>query len=184
MPLVSNSFSFGMLNMTLQMSSSILTYNVNTIFGLGGRSPPYNPFQFSGGHIPQSFPTIGVLNHPSSAPNPSYNFQGWNGQMGSVSTSYIMFVYPLSTMPIPTNYFIMENPPPTCRITSRWNQFYNIGNLSYGVPSSWGNIYPHMGNLYHIPFSSQVVPSVMIPLQPFMNQLGGGYFPTKKGHGV
>jgi hypothetical protein len=24
----------------------------------------------------------------------------------------------------------------------------------------------------------------MVPLQPFMNQLGGGYYPTGQGHGI
>jgi hypothetical protein len=41
-----------------------------------------------------------------------------------------------------------------------------------------------MNNLYNIAFSSQAVPSVMIPLKPLMNQLGGGYYPTRQGHGV
>jgi hypothetical protein len=59
MPLVSNHFSFSMPNMTLHMSSSIPTSNVNVSFGSGGTSPPYNPLLFGGGHIPQSFPTIG-----------------------------------------------------------------------------------------------------------------------------
>jgi hypothetical protein len=117
MPLVSNPFSFGMPNMTLHMSSSILTSNVNTSFGSGGMSPPYNPFPFGGGHIPQSFPMVGGWNPPSSAPNPSYGFQGWNGQMGGVSTSYIHSVYPSSTMHVPMNDFIMENPPQTSGVT-------------------------------------------------------------------
>jgi hypothetical protein len=126
-----------------------------------------------------SFPTIRILNPPSSGSNPSYNFQGWNGQMGIVSTSYIQSVYPFSIMLVHTNDF-----PLTYGMTSRGNQIYNMGNPPHRVPSSRGNVYPHMGNLYHITFSSQAFPSRKIPLQPFMNQLGGGYYPIEKGHGV
>jgi hypothetical protein len=82
------------------------------------------------------------------------------------------------------NSFIMENPPPTYCITSGGNQFYNIGNPLHEALSSGGNIYPHMGNPYHITFSSKASPSMMMPLQNFMNQLGGGYYPTGQGHGV
>jgi hypothetical protein len=64
------------------------------------------------------------------------------------------------------------------------SQFYSMGNPLHGVPSSGGNIYPHMSNPCHVTFSSQAASSVMMPLQPFMNQLGGGYYPTGKGHGV
>jgi hypothetical protein len=105
MPLASNPFSFGMSNMTSYMSSSFPTPNVDASFGSGGTSPPCNPFPFGGGHIPQSFPMMGGWNPPSSGPNPSYNFQGWNGHMGGVSTSYISFVYPSSTMPFPECFF-------------------------------------------------------------------------------
>jgi hypothetical protein len=59
-----------------------------------------------------------------------------------------------------------------------------MGNPLHGVPSSGGNIYPHMSNPYNVTFSSQEASSVMIPLQPFMNQLGGGYYPTGQGHGI
>jgi hypothetical protein len=104
--------------------------------------------------------------------------------MGSVSTSYISFVYPSSTMYVPTNVFLMPNPTLTSGMTSGGNQFSNMGNPPHGVHSSGGNVYPHMGNSYHIIYSSQAVPSVMMPLQPFMDQLGGGYYPIGQGHGV
>jgi hypothetical protein len=52
MPLVSNHFSFGMSNMTLHMSSSILTSNINTSFRSVGMPPPYNNSPFGGGNIP------------------------------------------------------------------------------------------------------------------------------------
>jgi hypothetical protein len=123
---------------------------------------------------------IGDWNPPSSAPNPSYIFQGWNGKMGNVSTSYISSIYPSSTMLVPTNDFIMENYPPTSGISSGGNTFSNMGNPQYKAPFPRGNVYPHMGNMYHITFSSQVIPSRMMPLQPFMNHLGGrGNYPIR-----
>jgi hypothetical protein len=131
MPLASSPFSFGMSNMTLHMPSSILTSNVNASFGSRGTSPPYNDFLFGGGHIPQSFPMIEGWNLPSSTPNHSYNFQGWNGPMSSVSTSYISFVYPLSTMHVPTNDFIIENPPPTSGVTSGGNPTTKVGHATH-----------------------------------------------------
>jgi hypothetical protein len=76
MPWASNPFSFGMPDMTSHLSSSILTSNVNPSFGSGGTTPPYTPFSFGGGHIPQPTPTVGGWNPPSSRPNPSYNFKG------------------------------------------------------------------------------------------------------------
>jgi hypothetical protein len=72
----------------------------------------------------------------------------------------------------------MENLPLTSGVSSGGSQFYGMGNPQHGVPSSGGNIYPHMNNPYHVTFSSQAASSGMVPLQPFMNQLGGGYYPT------
>jgi hypothetical protein len=135
MPLVSNPFSFGRPNMTLHKPSSIPTSNFNASFGSGGTSPPYNPFPFGGGHIIQPFPLVGGWNTPSSEPNPSYGFQGWNGKMGGGSTLYILSVYPSSTMPMTMNTFIMENPPQTSGVALGGNQFYNIGNPPDIVPS-------------------------------------------------
>jgi len=52
-PLASNPFTFGMPNMMSQLSSLIPTANANPSFGPGGTIPPYAPFSFGGGHIPQ-----------------------------------------------------------------------------------------------------------------------------------
>jgi hypothetical protein len=103
--------------------------------------------------------------------------------MGSPFTSYILSVTP-STIPIPTNDFIMEKIPLTSGVSSGGSQYYSMGNPPHEVPFFWGNIYPHMSNPYYVAFSLQVASSTMIPLQPFMNQLGGGYYPTRQGHGV
>jgi hypothetical protein len=35
-----------------------------------------------------------------------------------------------------------------------------------------------------VAFSSQVASSVTMPLQRFMNQFGGEYYPVRQGHGV
>jgi hypothetical protein len=58
-PSVSNPFSFGMPNMTLQLSFSIPKTNANPSFGHAGMAPPYAPVSFGGGHIPQTNPTVG-----------------------------------------------------------------------------------------------------------------------------
>jgi hypothetical protein len=55
-------------------------------------------------------------------------------------------------------------------------------NPLHGVPLSRGNVYPHMSNPYNVAFSS--LAAFTMPLQPFMNHLGGGYYPTGQGHGI
>jgi hypothetical protein len=56
---VSNPLSFGMLNMTSQLSYSIPTNNKNPSIRLGGMAPPHIPLSFGGDHIPQATPTDG-----------------------------------------------------------------------------------------------------------------------------
>jgi len=56
--------------------------NENPSFGSWGTTPPYVPFSFGGGHIPQGAPTVGGWNPPSFRPNPSFNALGWSAQMG------------------------------------------------------------------------------------------------------
>jgi hypothetical protein len=105
MPWASNPFSFGMPDMTSHLSSSVSSSYVNPSFGSGGMMPPYTPFSFGGGHIPQPTPMVGGWNPPSSGPNPSFTFPGWSAQMGGPSTSYIPSIYPSSTMLVPTTLF-------------------------------------------------------------------------------
>jgi hypothetical protein len=52
-PPASNPFSFGMPEMTSQISFFVSMANVNPSFGSGGMIPPYVSFSFGGGHIPQ-----------------------------------------------------------------------------------------------------------------------------------
>jgi hypothetical protein len=93
-PSTSNPFSFGMPDMTSQLSSSISTTNVNPSFGSGGTTPPYVPFSFGGGHIPQVNPTVGGWNPLSSRPNPSFNALGWSAQPGEIHFLYFI-LHPL-----------------------------------------------------------------------------------------
>jgi hypothetical protein len=94
--------------------------------------------------------------------------------MGGPSTSYIPSIYISSVMLVPTNAFLMMNLSLTSGVSFGGIQFYCMGNPLQRVPSYGGNIYPHMSNPYHVAFSSQAASSVMMPLQHFMNQLGGG----------
>jgi hypothetical protein len=93
-PLASTPFSFGVPNMALHFSSSVSTDNMNPSFGSRGTMPPYVPFSFGGGHIPQATPTVGGWNPPSSGPTPSFIVPGWSDQMGGQFTSYIMSIIP------------------------------------------------------------------------------------------
>jgi hypothetical protein len=170
--------------MNSHLSSFVSSSHVNPSFGSGGMTPPYTPFSFGGGNIPQPTPMVGGWNHPSSRPNLSYTFPGSIAQIGRLSTSYISFVYPYSTMHVPKNAFLMENLPLTFGVSSRGSHFYSMRNPFHGVPSSTRNIYPHTSNPYHDSFSSQESSSVMIPLQPFMKHLGGGYYLTGHGHSI
>jgi len=75
-PSVSNPFSFGIPNMTSQLSSSIPTANANPSFGPGGMTPLYAPLSFGVCHIPQTNPTVGGWPPLSFGPNPSLNAHG------------------------------------------------------------------------------------------------------------
>jgi hypothetical protein len=94
--------------------------------------------------------------------------------MGGPSTSYTLSIYTPSTMLVPTNTFIIVNPPLSFGVPSRGSRFHSMGNPQHGVPSFGVNVYNH----YHVASVG------MVPLQPFMNQLRGGYYPTEQGHGV
>jgi hypothetical protein len=88
-PSVSNPFSFGMPNMTSQLSSSIPANNENPSLGPGGMAPPHTPLSFGGGHIPQTTPTVGSQPPFPPGSNPSLNAPGWSTQLGGQATSYI-----------------------------------------------------------------------------------------------
>jgi hypothetical protein len=127
-PSTSNPFSFGMPDMMSHFSSSISTAYMNPSFGYGRTTPPYVPFSFHGGHIPQATPMVGGWNPPSSGPNHSFNAPRWSAQMGGQFISYISSVIPSSSMSIPTNTFIMENPPLSYGVPFGGSHFYGMGN--------------------------------------------------------
>jgi hypothetical protein len=72
------------------------------------------------------------------------------------------------------NSFIMANPPLSFGVPSGGSHFHTMGNPHPISPSAGGNICnPHY-----------VVSMGMVPIQNFMNQFGGGYYPTGQGHGI
>ena len=127
---------------------------------------------------------VGACNLHSYGSNPSFTFPRESAQMGDHSTYYIPSIYPSSTMSVPMNSFPMVYLHLSYVISFEGSHFYSMGNPLHEVTSSGGNLYPHMSNPCHVTFSFQVDSSVMIPLQPFMNQFGGGYHPTRWGHGA
>jgi hypothetical protein len=142
--------------------------------------PLYSPSSFGGSHIPQTTLMVGCWNLPYY----ESTFLGISAQMGGNSTYYTPSIYPSSAMPVPTNAFPMTNLRLSSGVSSRGIYFYSMGNPLYEAPSSVGNIYPDMCNPCNFTFSSHAASSVSMPLQPFMNKYGGGYYPTGKGQGV
>jgi hypothetical protein len=146
--------------------------------------PPYSPFSCSGSHIPQPTLTVEGWNLPSYGSNSSFTFLGESSQMGGHSTYYIPSIYPYFTMLFPTNAFTMVYFHLSSSFSSQGSQFYSMDNSLHKVPSSRGNIYPHLSNPCHVAFSSQATSSVMMPLQPYINQFGVGYFLVGLVHGL
>ena len=70
-----------------------------------------------------------------------------------------------------------------------YGQYYG---LSYGV--SYGKTYTPYGSGYQLAYQSpnygfvapqpQATPNYNMSMQPYMGQMGGGYYPTGQGHGV
>jgi hypothetical protein len=87
-------------------------------------------------------------------------------------------------MLVPMNTFPMADLRLSSGFSSGGSYFYSMGNPPHEVHSPEGNIYPHMSNPCHVAFSSQAASSVLMPLQPFTNQYGGGYYPAEQGQGV
>jgi hypothetical protein len=68
----------------------------------------------------------------------------------------------------------MANPPLSSGVPSGGSQFHTIGKPQPEAPSSRRNVY----NPYYDASAS------MVPIQPFMNQFRGGYYPIGQGHGI
>jgi hypothetical protein len=168
-PWASNHFSLGMPYMSSHFPSYVSSSYVNPIFGSGGMTPPFSPFSFGGGHIPQLNLMVRGWNLPSYGSNPSFTFLGEIAQMDDHSTYYILTIYPSSAMPIPMNAFPMMDLRLSSGVSFGGSKFYIMGNPLHEVPLSGGNIYPHLSNPFHVAFSWQEDSSVTMPLQAFMN---------------
>jgi hypothetical protein len=110
-PSVSNPFSFGMSNMTSQLSSSIPKNNTNSSIGLGRVAPLHIPLSFGGVHIPQTTPTAGSQPPFPHGSSPSINAPRWSNQPRRQAITYVPSFTPSSFTLIPTNTFGMINPP-------------------------------------------------------------------------
>jgi hypothetical protein len=67
-----------------------------------------------------------------------------------------------------TNPFLSSGFPPG------GGQFHTLGNPQPGATPTGGNIYnPHHN-----------IPTGMVPIQPLMNQFGGGFYNSRQGHGA
>jgi hypothetical protein len=97
-------------------------------------APPHTPLLFGGGHISQMTVATGDQPPFSSGSNPSLNAPGWRTQPGGQATSYILSFPPSSSMLIPTNAFVMTNPPLSSIFPPRGSQFHAMGNPHLGDP--------------------------------------------------
>jgi hypothetical protein len=142
--------------------------------------PLYYRSLFGGSDILQTPLMVGGWNLPSY----ESTMREVSDYLRNHSTYHTLSTYPSSTMSVPRNTFPMEDLRPSSGVSSRGSYFYSMGNPPHEVPSPGENIYPHVSNPCHVTFSSQVASSVLILLQPFMNQYGGGYCPAEQGQAV
>jgi hypothetical protein len=127
-PSTCNFFSYGMPDVNSHFSSFVSSSYVNPTFGSRGTMPPYSPFSFGGGYIPQPNPMVGFYTHPSYGPNPKFTFPGESAQMGGPSTYYIQSIYASSIVLVPKNTFLTESLPLSSGVLSRWSQLYRMRN--------------------------------------------------------
>jgi hypothetical protein len=160
-------------SMSSHLPSSVSPPYANTSFGSGGMMPPSYPSPFGGSHILQTPFTVGGWNLPSY----ESTMREVSGQLSNHSTFYTPSSYPSSAMSVPMNTFPMADLRLSSGVPSGGSHPYSMGNPLHEVPSFGGNIHPHSSNPYHDFVSSQVTFLVSMPLQSFMNQYGGGYYP-------
>jgi hypothetical protein len=168
------------IDMSSHFPSSVFPPYANTSFCSWGMMPPYIPSPFGGSHILQTPLTVGGWNIPSY----ESTMREVSAQICNIYTYYSLSTHPSSAMSVPTNTFPMADLRLSSGVSSEGSYFYSMGNPPHEVPSSGGNIYPHMSNPCHVAFSLQVTSLVLMPLQPFMNQYGGGYYLVGQGQGV
>jgi hypothetical protein len=173
-PTTSIPFSYGRMNLTSQFSSSIPMTNTNPSVGLGSMVSLHIPLSFGGAHIPQENPTVGSQPPFQPGSNPSRNAPRWSNQLDRQDVTYVPSFTPTSSTFIPTNNFIMTNPPLSSGFPPRGGQFHTLGNPQPGATLARGNIYdPHYK-----------IPTGMVPNQPLMNFFVGGFYNPGQGHGA
>jgi hypothetical protein len=143
-PSVSNPFSFGMPNMTSQLSSSIPATNANPSLGPGGMAPPHTPLSFGGSQIPQMNPTVG--GQPPFPLGLILVSMLLDGVLNRVDKPLPIF-HPFPLPPprrFRLNTFVMTNPPLSSIFPPRGSQFHAMGNPQPGATLAGGNVYnPH-----------------------------------------
>jgi hypothetical protein len=75
-PMYSRYFFYGIPNFTSELLNSIPTVGLNASIGLGGSTPPYNPFSIGGSKIPQMTPNMGGICNNLFPPVCKYNYMG------------------------------------------------------------------------------------------------------------
>jgi hypothetical protein len=74
-------------------------------------APLHIPLSFGGAHIIQTTATFGSQPHFHLGSNPTLNSPGWHNRLGRQVVAYVPSFTPSSSTPIPTNTFVMMNPP-------------------------------------------------------------------------
>jgi hypothetical protein len=166
------------VNMPSPLQSSSWSTYMNPNIGSEGTIAPMPTSSLDMSHVPQPSFTMRGWNLPSYGSSSGYVLSGANTKMGAYSTYYTLSVYPLSAMSVPLNTFSMESPHVSSGVSYRENQFYGLGYPLHETPSQGGNMHPHSNNPYHDFLSFPTSTSVSMPLQTFMNQYGGGYYPA------
>jgi hypothetical protein len=170
-PMAPSPFSYGMPNFTSHFSNSIPYVGPNASIGLGGTTPPYIPLSFGGSHIPQTNPNIEGI--PSFNPVSNPLASGWRNQPGGQASSQVPSYTLTSSISILTNTYSIMKPPLSSRFTPGGGHFHALGNPQLESNPTGGNVFnPH-----------QKIPTGMMPNQPLMNQLGGGSYNLRQGHG-
>ena len=122
---------FGIPDITTSILSPAPSLSADPSVGMGGTTTPCLAHRFGSGHIPPSTPFVGGFSLPSSGHNTSvHSYGGDSGYVNIGATTYIPSYVPSSTTPIPSNDFLMSNPPHVLHGPSRSGAPFN-----YVVPS-------------------------------------------------
>jgi hypothetical protein len=142
------------VDMPSPLQSSPLSTYMNPNIGSWGTMAPMPMSLFDMSHVPQPTFMIGVWNLPYYESSPSYAIAGENTQMGGYCTYYTPYLYPSSTMSVPSNTFPMIGPHVSPGVSYGENLFYGSSNPLHETPSQWGKLYTHLNSSYHTSISS------------------------------